>query len=216
MKLVRTSFCFNARHPEGNTRFVRELGGGALMDIGCYCIDLAMLVASAESHRVHGLPLEDAVRTIHATGRLTDQGIDVAATGILTFANGVVSTFDCAMDAQASNLVQVCGTEGYIDIPVPWKPAPEGAVWRHLGMTPPRQDATSGKRHVGGEDAGGPYTHEHTTGDGQALYALEADAFARVALDGKPPFVPEVDSLERMRILDELRRQVGVEWEPRG
>jgi len=216
VKLVRTSFCFNARHPEGNTRFVRALGGGALMDIGCYCVDLAMLVARAQAERdgQGGGASGSAVDAIHATGRLTDQGIDVSASGVLTFANGVASTFDCAMDAQASNLAQVCGTEGYIDIPVPWKPPEVGARWVQRGMTPPKQDTPPGRsKHLGGEEAGGPYEHEHTTDAGQALYALEADAFARVALDGEAPFVTEADSLERMRVLDELRRQVGVRWD---
>ena len=79
-------------------------------------------------------------------------------------------------------------------------------------MTPPKQDTPPGSKHLGGEEAGGPYVREYTTNAGQALYALEADAFARVALDGEPAFVTEADSLERMRVLDELRRQVGVSW----
>ena len=191
VKLIRSSFCFNARHPETNTRFVRELGGGALMDIGCYCIDLAMLIA--------GVPATD----MHAAGRLYKTGVDVSASGTLVFDRQITSTFTCAMDTQASNLAQVCGTEGYIDIPVPWKPPVENATWSIQGMTPPKQD---------GDKHGESFCEQHTANAGQPLYALEADAFARVVLDGEVPFVTERQTLDRMRVIDELRRQIGVTW----
>ncbi|MFI4859702.1 MAG: Gfo/Idh/MocA family protein [Phycisphaerales bacterium JB063] len=192
LKLIRTSFCFNVRSPEGNTRFSAARGGGALMDIGCYCIDLAMLLAG-------GPPVSST-----ATGRLHKSGVDVASDGLLMFQDGVMSTFSCAMDLQASNLAQVCGTEGYLDIPVPWKPAVTGARWLQQGMTPPKQEQSGG--------AAGPYVNEHVVDAGQRLYALEADAFARVVLEGEAPFVSPAESIARMRVLDDLRQQVGVRW----
>ncbi|XAL98405.1 Gfo/Idh/MocA family oxidoreductase [Phycisphaeraceae bacterium D3-23] len=199
LKLIRSSFCFNVRDTAGNTRFDTALGGGALMDVGCYCIDLAMLLAGG------------APASATATGRRHKSGVDVACDGLLMFRGGVMSTFSCAMDLQASNLAQVCGTEGYLDIPVPWKPPEVGARWTHQGMTPPKQDAV--QLHVGGEDAGGPYAHEHSVDAGQRLYALEADAFARVVLEGEPPFVTEQETVARMRVLDDMRQQVGVRWD---
>jgi predicted dehydrogenase len=45
---------------------------------------------------------------------------------------------------------------------------------------------------------------------GMNLYGIEADAFAEAVLDGKPPFVTEADTMGNMRVLDEMRRQVGV------
>src|SRR5437868_11477240 len=48
VKLVRSSFCFRTMKIEGNIRFSRELAGGALMDIGCYCINFSRLVAQQE------------------------------------------------------------------------------------------------------------------------------------------------------------------------
>ncbi|MEM9416540.1 MAG: Gfo/Idh/MocA family oxidoreductase [Planctomycetota bacterium] len=193
LKLIRSSFCFNVRSTEGNTRFSLAQGGGALMDIGCYCIDLAMLLAGS------------APTSATATGRLHASGVDVACDGLLTFADGVASTFSCAMDLQASNLAQVCGTEGYIDIPVPWKPPAAGARWHRRGMAPPKQAAAD-------QGTAGPYANEHIVDAGQRLYALEADAFAGVVLDGARPFVTEAETVARMRVLDELRRQVGVGW----
>lgn len=208
LTLIRSSFCFNVRNPEGNTRFNRAQGGGALMDIGCYCIDLAMLLTGR------------APTAARAVGRLHPSGVDVSCSGLLTFAGsdsggtssggGIESTFTCAMDTQASNAAQLCGTEGYIDIPIPWKPPDVGARWAVRGMAALKQDEAN--KQVGGEDAGGPYAHEHTVDAGQSLYALEADAFARVVQDGRAPFVTERETIDRMRVIDELRRQVGVSW----
>src|SRR4051794_5096233 len=43
LQLVRTSFCYRTTRIAGNVRFDRELGGGALMDVGCYCLSFARL-----------------------------------------------------------------------------------------------------------------------------------------------------------------------------
>jgi predicted dehydrogenase len=47
---------------------------------------------------------------------------------------------------------------------------------------------------------------------GRNLYAYEADDFAAAVLDGRPPAVSEADTLGNMRVLDEIRRQVGLAY----
>lgn len=188
VKLVRTTFCYHTTKIDGNVRFDASLGGGALMDIGCYCVDFSRLVLGGEP------------TAMHATGRLHASGVDIAASGVLDFPGGAQATFTCGMDVQASNLAQICGTEGYIEVPVPWKPPEDKAIWSIHRMARPKQDAPG---------PGGAPTHENRTTDaGQPLYALEADAFARTVLDGEPPFITEQDSLANARVLDELKRQV--------
>jgi predicted dehydrogenase len=196
VKLIRTTFCYRTEKIQGNTRFDQSLGGGAIMDIGCYCVDLARQITG-----------EDPT-TIHAVGKLhdsTDGGaIDVSASGVLSYPSGIVSTFSCAMDTQASNLAQVCGTTGYIEIPVPWKPGVAEPTWMLRTMTKPRQD--------GVPDEVGEQLETFTTNAGKPLYALEADTFAEAILDGKPPFMTGEESIGNAKVLDELRRQVGVQW----
>ncbi len=46
-----------------------------------------------------------------------------------------------------------------------------------------------------------------------SLYGIEADAFAAAVLDGAPPFVSPADTLGNMRVLDEVRRQVGLAFD---
>ncbi|MEM1353737.1 MAG: Gfo/Idh/MocA family oxidoreductase [Planctomycetota bacterium] len=188
VKLVRTSFCYRTKKIAGNVRFDPALGGGALMDIGCYCIDFTRLILGEEPS------------SILAVGRMHDSGVDIAASGVMQYPSGAEATFSCGMDTQASNLAQVCGTEGYIDVPIPWKPPTKGASWSIRRMTPPKQDA--------GHLQPGPLHETHTADAGQPLYALQADAFARCVLDGEPAFVSPQDSLANARVLDELKRQV--------
>ncbi len=133
VRLIRASFCFRVWSTAGNIRFDRALAGGALMDIGCYCINFARLVAGAEPTH------------LHAIGQLHPSGVDQLAAGLMQFPGGITASFTCGMNAQADNTASICGEEGYIEIPVPWKPPVENATWSIAYSTPPKMDSASGK-----------------------------------------------------------------------
>lgn len=194
LRLIRTSFCFRVWNTAGNIRFNRALAGGALMDIGCYCINFSRLVAGSEP------------TALHVIGQLHASGVDESAAGLMQFPGGVAASFTCAMNAQADNTACICGDEGFIEIPVPWKPPIQNAVWTLAYSTPPKMD------HAGG--AVPPQRPKETfhVDAGKGLYALEADDFAEAVLDGKPVRVSPQDTLGNMRMLDEARRRVGVEF----
>jgi len=191
IKLIRTSFCYRTIRVAGNIRFSRELAGGAMMDVGCYCLNFARMIAGAE-------PIN-----VCAAGKLHDSGVDESAAVVLAFPNGILSTFSCGMSVQADNAASICGTEGFIEIPIPWKPPVEDAIWISGRATPPRQDSP-GKA---------PSDHPrltHRVSASMPLYALEATDFAASVLDHIPPRVSREDSLGNMRLLDEIRRKIGV------
>jgi len=193
LRLIRTSFCFRVRKIEGNVRFVRELGGGGLMDVGCYCINFARLFAGAEPNAVH------------ATAIFHQSGVDELAAGTLVFPGGILSTFACGMCAQADNTAYLCGTDGYIEIPVPWKPVAGSSKFILTGGIPPRMD---------NPQPGGPPKRDVRIVDFAGdLYGIEADNFAGMVLDGNPPAMSREDSLGNMRVLDEMRRQIGLAFE---
>lgn len=187
VKLIRASFCYSTRKIEGNVRFSTELVGGALMDIGCYCVDLARLVTGADPESVHG------VGKRHATG------VDEYVSGTLGYKGGVLASFSCGMSVQSDNAALICGDLGYIRVPVPWKPPVEGGGYEVRTMTPPKQDGVSRMKsdeRVVALPPCGP------------LYGMEADDFAATVLDGHAPTMPEADSLSNMRVLDALRRMI--------
>lgn len=191
LQLIRTSFCFRTTRIEGNIRFDAALAGGSLMDVGCYCLNFSRLFAGAE-------PL-----SAHAIGALHASGVDESATGVLAFPGGVAASFTCGMSLHADNTAYLCGTEGFIEIPVPWKPPREGAEYRVVRGAPPLMDGPA-------KVPAGPLRQVRRVDAGKELYALEADDFAAAAFDGAPPRLDRADSVGNMRLLDELRRQVGV------
>src|SRR6185503_13286243 len=99
-----------------------------------------------------------------------ERGVDDMAAGILSFASGVIASFTCGMNLQADNAAYLCGSEGYIEVPVPWKPPSQGAIYSIVRATPPRMDGPP-KRDV-------PPRETRTIDAGKDLYALEADDFA--------------------------------------
>jgi predicted dehydrogenase len=191
LRLIRTSFCFRTRKTEGNVRFVRELGGGGLMDVGCYCINFARLFAGAEP------------AAVHAVAKFHDTGVDELAAGTLRFPNGILSSFACGMCAHADNTAYLCGSEGYIEIPVPWKPLPGSTFIITRGHEPKMDDPQS---------TSPPQRQVRTIDVPGDLYGIEADDFAAAALDGQPPRISREDSIGNMRVLDKMRRQIGLEF----
>jgi predicted dehydrogenase len=191
VKLIKTSFCYRTTKIDGNIRFSRELHGGGVMDVGCYCINFSRLIAGMEPDRVL------------AAGKMHENGVDEWAGGTLGFANGMIANFVCGMTVQADNTAYVCGTEGYLQIPWPWKP-PKQATFTIAHSIPPRQDSansTAGNR---------PPREDVTVETERELYALEADDFAATVLDHAPPALSREDSVGNMRVLDEVRRQMGM------
>jgi predicted dehydrogenase len=194
LRLVRASFCYRTRRIDGNVRFRPELGGGAMMDVGCYCTNLACLLAN-----------EDPVE-VHASAKMHSAGVDEVSTGTLRFPSGLLASFTCGMTVQADNTAHLCGTEGFVEIPVPWKPPARGATFAIAKSTPPRQDAPKGATPTP------PPRDERTVDAGQELYALEADDFAAAVQDGKPPRVSRELTVRNMRVLDDVRRQIGLQF----
>src|SRR5688572_10284027 len=196
VRLVRTSFCYRTTRIANNIRFDAGLCGGALMDIGCYCINFSRMFGGGAEPNV-----------IHAAGKLHSSGVDEVVAGQMQFPNGVVASFTCGMSLQADNTAYVCGTEGYIETPVPWKPPPKDAIYAVARGIPPRQDnpgiKTPGLAPVPPRDV-------RRVDAGKELYALEADDFAATVLDGKPPMLTRRDTVGNMHVLDEMRRQIGV------
>jgi D-xylose 1-dehydrogenase (NADP+, D-xylono-1,5-lactone-forming) len=125
VRVVRTAFAFDlaAERGTGDTRFDPALDGGALMDVGCYCISGLRLVAG-EPERARG---EQAVGP---------SGVDVVFTGALAFADGVVGHFDCGFIVPRRGGLEVVGEEATILVPDPFTPKTPGIEVQRPGAEP--------------------------------------------------------------------------------
>jgi D-xylose 1-dehydrogenase (NADP+, D-xylono-1,5-lactone-forming) len=106
-RLIRATFSF-VLSDETNIRARPELDGGALMDIGCYCVSGARLLAG-EPERV------SAEQVVGPTG------IDLSFHGTMRFANDVVSQFDCSFALPRAQRLEVEGEEGALVVESPWR-----------------------------------------------------------------------------------------------
>ena len=191
LKLIRSSFCYSTRRIADNIRFSPALAGGALMDVGCYCINFSRLFAGAEPDRT------DVIGHIH------EAGVDHLAAGMFSFPGGIFATFACGMTVHADNTAYLCGSEGYIQIPIPWKPPINGAGFTITRSTPPRMDGT------GRSPPARPPREYRAINAGADLYAIETDDFADAILNSRPPRITPQDSIGNMRVLDQMRWSLG-------
>ena len=107
LRLVRASFSF-ALAGDGDVRLDPALDGGALMDVGCYCVSAARMVAGSE-------PV--AVSAEVVTG---PTGVDMRMIGLLRFAGDVLATIDCGFDLPARDELEIAGSQGRILLADPW------------------------------------------------------------------------------------------------
>jgi xylose dehydrogenase (NAD/NADP) len=106
LQLVRATFSFPVEGRR-NIRLDPALEGGALMDVGTYCVSAARLLAG-EPERVYGEQV------------IGDTGVDVLFAGVLRFARGVVGGIDAGMELPRRDGLEAVGSEGSLVIPDPW------------------------------------------------------------------------------------------------
>ena len=104
VRLVRAAFSFPLDRP-GDVRWDPALDGGALMDVGCYCISAARLIC--------GEPL-------HVVGFAAGEQVDSRFAGTMFFDGGVLATFDCGFDMPARSSLEVIGSTGSLSVADPW------------------------------------------------------------------------------------------------
>ncbi|MEO0965507.1 MAG: Gfo/Idh/MocA family oxidoreductase [Planctomycetota bacterium] len=194
LRAIDASFCYRMRDPTGNIRFDASLAGGAMMDIGCYCLDVIRVLLA--HHTTEGL--EPRPFHLSAVARMHPSGVDENAAFVMQFTSGVLATARVGMSVQMNNTLRIGGTEGHVAVDVPWKPPMTGAVIRVNGQTPPKM-----------EGGGSAPTERVLTVDAEhPLFGLEAEAFAATVLDGKEPFITPEETLANHRLMDRIQSMI--------
>jgi predicted dehydrogenase len=177
LQSVQSWFSYYNDDPS-NIRNSVAAGGGALMDIGCYSINLSRMLFGAEPERVEGAILRDP-----------DLEIDVLTSGLLVFPGGGTASFTCSTRSEPDQRVHIYGTEGHISIGIPFNIPPDRPT--HVFVT------------HGGEPPIAPDV-ERLTFDVADPYGVEADAFAAAVLDGVPLPIPPEDAVANMRVIERV------------
>ncbi|MBW3625452.1 MAG: aldo/keto reductase [Armatimonadetes bacterium] len=191
VRLISATFSFQAGFNPESRLFNPALGGGGILDVGCYTASMARLLAGAAT----GQPFAEPAQ-VSGAGHLGESGVDEYAVATLKFPGEIVAQLSTGVRLNQENVVRVYGTEGRITVPSPWFCAPtDGAVKLLLQRN-------------------GEETQEIRIETDRSLYAYEADAFAEGVRTGQAPhpaMSPE-DSLGNMLTLDRWRGAIGLTY----
>jgi predicted dehydrogenase len=176
VRAVHVFFGYHNLDPR-DIRNVPELGGGGLLDIGCYIVHVARWIFDREPSRAVGAIDRDPVL-----------GVDRLTSMMLDFEGGhAVGT--CATQVTPYQRVQIVGEQGRLEIRIPFN-APAGQscrLWLDRGS----------------DLAGGGITAIDIEPADQ--YTRQGDRFARAILDGTSAPLPLEDAVANMRVLDSIR-----------
>lgn len=179
LRTVQTFFAYRNVDPD-NIRNIAAFGGGALMDIGCYPIDMSRMLFGAEPSRVCG--------AMHTDPEFDD--VDVLTSGLLEFPDGGQSTFTCATKSEPGQWVNVIGSEGRVTVHRPVNAQPEASMRLTLTTT-----------EAGAQDIDLPAADQYT---------LQGDAFASAVLDGSDvPIAPE-EGIADLEVIERLRASANA------
>ena len=112
LRTIQSFFSYYNIDPN-NIRNMAEIGGGGLMDIGCYNISLSRFIFDAEPQRVVGIVEYDP-----------EFGTDRLASGMMDFGSGT-ATFTCSTQLAPYQRVNIFGTTGRIEIEIPFNAPPD-------------------------------------------------------------------------------------------
>ena len=180
--------------PVTDSRATRhDLAGGGILDVGCYSVSVARLIAAVaagsrgpvEPDEVVGLArLEPGERT------------DVVAVGALSFAGGFLAQVSCASRAHLDDAIRIYGSAGNITVPRPsWLddlrgPGPSTIVVTSGNLR--REVEVVADRH---------------------LFTYEADHVAETLPAQESPIISWAETMANMRTLDRWRSAVGVHYD---
>ena len=175
LRTIQSFFSYYNADPD-NIRNKADIGGGAMMDIGCYNISLSRLIFDAEPDRGIGFLDRDP-----------EFGTDRLFSGMLDF-KGRVSSFTCSTQLADYQRVNIFGTTGRIEILIPFNAPPD----RPCSLILQRDDAADGE------------TFKTITFEICDQYSIQADAFARAILDDTRVPVTLNDAFANMQVLERL------------
>ena len=179
LKAIQSFFSYSNRDPM-DIRNQASIGGGGLMDIGCYTISLSRFVFGAEPVRVMGMLEYDP-----------QLKVDRLISGVLDFGSGV-STFTCSTQLIPHQRVNVFGTQGRIEIEIPFNAPPDQPckMWHQ---------SAQGVRQI-----------ELEASD---QYAIQGDLFSLAITENTEVPTPLEDAVANMTVIEAIRQSAQTgDW----
>lgn len=191
---IRASFSFHAGFNAESRLFANKLAGGGIMDVGCYPVSAARLIAGAAQGKDFVDPIE-----VKAVGVLGQSNVDEYTCAVLKFPGNILAQVATAVALNQESVIVVYGAKGKIEVPSPWFCTGREGGSSKIIVTKYGEKAPE----------------EITVTTEQWLYEIEADTVVahlanRQALS---PAMSWDDTLGNMRTLDLWREQIGLVYE---
>ena len=201
VQFIQATFGFQANFNPNGRLFNREMGGGGILDIGCYTASMARKVAGAAANKLFLDPI-----SVKAHGKVGPTGVDHIAAATLKFENDIVAEIACAVECNIGSKVIVYGSGGTLTIPSPWLPS---SACRGARTALPL--ATNfPPSHIVLNSYQNRETSEITVEVDRDLFTYEADMVANHISDRQAPAMSWEDTLGNMKVLDVWREEIGV------
>ncbi len=200
-RIIRATFAFDAGFNLNGRLLNNELGGGGILDVGCYTTSIARLIAGVALGREIAEPVQ-----VSGYAHVGDESrSDEWACATLKFDGGIIAQLATGVRVQMDNNVTIFGSDGRIHINTPWF-----GTGREGGQNTIHIHYKNGR------------TDEVTVQSDEWLYAREADCVARNInnlVTGGPgrqaafPAMTWNDTLGNMKTLDQWRNAVGMTYD---
>ena len=175
-------------------RLLPEMEGGALMDVGCYCVSAVRLFA--------GEP-----RSVYADYRHDGAAVDLRAGAMLWLGDDVSAQFDCAMDLPRRDRLELVGDEGTLTLLDPWH-CRTGVIELRRAPTlpygPPEPGDGIERVSVDPDGALG------LTGKLADAYRFEVEAVSAAIASGTRPCFGAADAVAQARTIEALDRSARI------
>jgi predicted dehydrogenase len=176
LQAIQAFFSYRNLDPE-NIRNIAAYGGGALMDIGCYPINLARWMFGEEP--------SDVVASVRYDPTF---GTDVLSSAVLDF-GGRHATFTCSTQIEPDQRVHLIGTDGRLLVEIPFNIPPDRP--------------TRIVRAAGGDPPVAPGIEVITVAEADP-YTVQVDAFAAAIRNGAPVPIPPEDAIGNLAVIERI------------
>lgn len=192
VKVIQATFSFCAGFDSQSRLFNNSLGGGGILDVGCYCISMVRLIAGIANGKNFEEPIE-----VKGVGYIGEKSrVDEYAIASLRFPGGIIAEISAGVAVDQENVVRIFGEEGSITVLNPWIPSREGGLTKILINKKGKVQKIGIKTE-------------------RWLYAIEADTVAKniKARQAPSPAMTWEDTLGNMKTLDLWRSSFGFVYD---
>lgn len=120
---MEASLGYEASGDPAGRHLARKLGGGAILDVGCYAASMIRMLAGA----AHGSAVLEP-ETVSGVARIGATGVDESAVGVFAFPGGLLATASVSIRMRQPGRLRLYGTEGAITVSDPWRPGSASAL----------------------------------------------------------------------------------------